>query len=104
VSTSLEVIAFRDMGGEFQRMLTIKKFCEEQKVSYPKEVEEYFEDSDGIGHAHESEEALRHGFMEVRLRDALRKWRDEDCGWYGYEIDVADLPEDVKTLRFFAAW
>jgi hypothetical protein len=97
MSMSTYVQAFRDMEGEFKKMLSIKKFCDEQKVSYPKEVTAFFGSSVG-----ESEECLKEEMLQVPLDKVLRKYSDD--GREGYEIDVKDIPKSVKTIRFVNSW
>ncbi len=94
---STSVVAFRDMGGEFTRMVEVKLFCEAHHVSYPKEVQDYF-GSNVI----ESVETLRDELLTVDLGGALTEWQDESA--QGYEVDVTKLPSEVKTLRFYNSW
>jgi len=97
MSMSTNVQAFRDMNGEFARMLEAKKFCDERKLSYPKEVDEYFQ-----GDADLDEHSLREQFLEVNISSAVTEYRDDYSE--GYEVEVAKLPKDVKTIRFRNSW
>ena len=102
MSMSMHVSALRDMDGEFKRMLEVKKFCDTNKVSYPKEVTDYFGDEVG---PLDSEESLRDDLYEIELDDKMKEWSDGPSGYRsGYEIDIADIPTEVKTLRFYASW
>lgn len=94
---STQVVAFRDMDGEFAKMLEVKRFCEAHHVSYPAEVDAFFK-----GKADYSEDVLREEFLEIPLGDALSKWEDDDAD--GYEVDVSKIPVGVKTIRFSNSW
>lgn len=73
---------------EYQRFLKIRMLCEEAKVSAPTQVQEYF------GGTQESDYPLRIDFKEPRKYSSA-------CGdASGLEIDIADLPKGVKTIRF----
>lgn len=65
MSTSTHIIAFRDMDGEFARMLEVKRFC-------------------------------------VNIDSALTEWRSDEAE--GREIEIAKLPPEVKTIRFYQSW
>lgn len=97
MSMSTHVKAFRDMDGEFARMLEAKKFCDARKLSYPKEVDEYFQ-----GDADLNEQSLRNQFLEVDISTAVVEWCDESSE--GYEVEVTKIPKEVKTIRFFNSW
>jgi hypothetical protein len=97
MSMSTRVQAFRDMDGDFKRMMEVKLFCDEHKVSYPAEVVKFFK-----GMAGESESCLRDEMLEIDIRACVRE-RSEDTSLY-YEIDVSSIPPDVKTLRFSNSW
>lgn len=98
MSRDLYVTAFRDMDGTFARMLEIKQFCDEKHVSYPKEVTDYFGEYVSPS---DSETKLAEELGEINVHDKLRRWHDTDG--YGYEIDMADIPKEVKTLRFYVS-
>ena len=97
MSESISVTAFRDMDGEFQRMLEAKRYCEAHGFSYPKEVQDYFG-----GDVEEAEDDLRDSMLEVPLGDIVQEYESE--GSDGYEVDVTRLPKEVKTLRFSRSW
>lgn len=100
MSMSMHVTAFRDMDGEFKRMLEIKNFCASHDVSYPKEVTDYFGDSLS---PLDSDTSLYEDFAEIDLDSKLRRWDDDDCR-SGYEIDVSDIPSEAKILRFYVSY
>ena len=100
MSMSMHVTAFRDMDGEFKRMLEVKNFCDAHDVSYPKEVTDYFGDSVS---SLDSDTSLYEDFAEIDLESKLREWHGKSYG-DGYEIDVADIPEGAETLRFYVSY
>lgn len=89
--------AFRDLDGKFNKMLEIKRYCEKNEVSYPKEVQEYFG-----GKAGTEEQFLIDGMREISIGEVVREWRNDHSE--GIEIDLEDLPPEVKTIRFVNSW
>lgn len=105
MSMSTNVVAFRDMDGEFSRMLDIKQFCDQKKVSYPQEVKDYFKDVDLEDYTPDGDlddGDLHDAMLKVDISAALQEWSDDSSE--GYEVDVAKLPSDVKTIRFYNSW
>lgn len=94
---STYVQAFRDMDGEFKRMIEAKEFCDERKLSYPIEVETYFKRCAG-----ENRTYLEAEFLQVNTNLWVKDWKD-DCR-EGFEIEVKDIPTEVKTIRFVNSW
>ena len=97
MSMSTRVEAFRDMDGEFAKMLRAKTFCDEQHLSYPKEAQDYFGKYAGYNEA-----GLRDAFLLVDIDHLLTEYHDGSSD--GFELEVARLPQEVKTLRFFNCW
>ena len=97
MSMSTHIQAFRDMNGEFKKMLEILLFCREKGVSLPKEVEEYFGDN-----ADYDEDEIKDEMLEIDITSLVRDWTSTSAD--GYEVDVKDLPKEVKTLRFYNSW
>lgn len=97
MSMSTHIHAFRDMDGEFKRMMDAKVYCDAHSLSYPREVDTYFR-----GSAEESEQYLRDEMLEIDIRDALTDYSDHSS--QGYEVDVSKLPKEVKTIRFVNSW
>ena len=87
------VVAFRDLVGDFEKMLKARKFCDENNLSYPKEVTEYF--GKRIKY---SEDDLREEMSEVNIDKIVREYSGDMLD--GFEIDVKDIPAEVKTIRF----
>jgi len=110
VSVSAYLIGVRNMDGTFDRMMVAKKFCDEQELSYPAEVAEYF------GHlADESEAYIREQMAEIILAYGTGSgWRTErgdvpiEIGagdmtkWAS--INVADIPEGIESLKVMLSW
>ena len=94
---STHVTAFRDLDGKFKEMMEIKKFCEAKRVSYPTEVSEYFGK-----YINDNEKDILESLSEVKIGKAVRSFTDESSDIY--EIDLKDLPKDVKTIRFYNSW
>ena len=94
---STRVTAFRDMNGEFKKMLEAKKFCDERELSYPAEVRTYFGNC-----ADQSEESIAQELLTIVTKDWVKEWSG-DYG-QGFEVDVASIPKEVKTIRFYNSW
>lgn len=79
----------------FDKMIELKLKCEEMGVSLPAEVKEYF----GEYH-YETVSCLKHEtlYQDVPHRD----WNDQTS--QGFEIDVKEIPENIKTIRFYCSW
>ncbi len=104
------LIGIRDMSGEFSKMLSAKKFCDDKKLSYPKEVQEYFgelvdEDEDTICSEMQhlplieiSGEGLEKRNTKVKARDCSRN--ETVC----YEFDLSEIPAGLKALRLEMSW
>lgn len=97
MSMSTYITALRDMDGKFKDMLEIKRFCDRKKVSYPKEVIEYFGNNLG-----ESEEYMIQEMLEVRIPQ--KEFSDDRVNGSGIEIQVKDIPPEVKVIRFVNSW
>ncbi len=85
------VIGFVPPDDRWRKMKAIYDACIEAEVDIPKEVEEFFGggEPDPAG-------------MEQSLSKLLREWSND--GGAGYELDVADIPKNVKTIRFYNSW
>ena len=96
---STHVVAMRNMGHEFEKMLKVKHFCEENKVGYPYEVADYFGEF-----VKEDESVIRDAMAEVTLSgdNGLTEFTDEYRT--GYEVEIAKLPKEVKVIRFYNSW
>lgn len=97
MSMSTYVRGFRDMDGKFKEMLEIKRFCDSKKVSYPKEVTEYF----GRNLA-EDEQYMIGEMLEISIPH--KEFDDERVNGSGIEILVKDIPKEVKVIRFTNSW
>lgn len=89
---AINLIGIRDLDGKFQDMLDIKHLCEKNSIPYPNEVESYFK-----GLAYENECYLKQNLETVEV--SKKEFRSDNGE--GFEIDVKDIPSEVKTLRFY---
>jgi hypothetical protein len=89
MSMSAHAVGFAPPDEAWQKMKAVWDSCQAAKVPVPKEVEMFFgwDNPDPAG-------------VEVSL--PVRKW-DADMR-EGYELDVADIPAHVKTIRFWNSW
>ena len=78
------------------KMVKAYEACGEAGTDIPVKLDEYFDSIDMDGH----EAVAEDGKKLVEL--PTRKWADEVGE--GFELDVADIPENVKTIRFWNSW
>lgn len=79
---------------EYQAILALKRACDAvEGAKYPEVVGAYFKARGGCP---EDEESA----LEVEL--PTTKWGAEMRE--GFEVVVADIPDGVKTLRFYCSW
>lgn len=88
------VTFLRDLGGEFKKMMEIKKFCDKQKVSYPIEVQNYFGKLINESDAYIAEEMAQISAPREVVTHSTDDARDH------YEIEVSRIPPGTKTIRF----
>lgn len=89
----------------FTKMIAIKKYCEEQGVSYPDEVKDYFgefvdEDEFYIAEEMNEKEIIAldgGGVMSYATVIPFTECHqgDDIC----LEFNIEDIPADIKTLR-----
>jgi len=89
------ITGFRKMGAEFDKMMDVKKFCDEKGVSYPQEVKDFFD-----GWEQETEETIRAEMATIEIP----KQEITDDGIFGWEINAADIPEDCEKIRFWVGY
>jgi hypothetical protein len=87
---STHVTGFAPPDEQWAKMKAIWDACEAAGIEVPDEVEEFF-----------GGEAPDPAGVEVDL--PLRKWNGGEGG-AGYELDIASIPPQVKTLRFYNSW
>jgi hypothetical protein len=89
MSMSTHVTGFAPPDEQWAKMKAIWDACGAAGIAVPDEVERFFggEEPDEAG-------------VEVDL--PLREWSD-DAG-AGYELDIASIPPQVKTIRFYNSW
>jgi hypothetical protein len=90
MSMSTHVTGFAPPDEQWQKMKAIWDACGAAQIPVPGEVEEFF-----------GGEAPDPAGVEVDL--PLREWQ-EDGASAGYELDVAAIPPQVKTIRFYNSW
>ena len=89
MSMSTHVIGFVPPDERWQAMKAVWDACKATGIGVPAEVEIFFdgEDPDPAG-------------QEVPL--PAREWSDQSRE--GYELDVAAIPSQVRTIRFYNSW
>jgi hypothetical protein len=88
---SLHVVGFVPPDEEFEKMQAIWDACEEADVKIPSEVEKFF----GF-------ESPDPGGVEVKV--PIQEWdhhNNDTC--FGMELQVDQIPKEVKVLRFYVS-
>ena len=85
------IVGFVPPDAEWQKMAAVYFACKEAKIDIPGEVERFFDDGEPDPQG-----------QEISLRHLVREY--EADMHQGLEIDIASLPKNVKTIRFYNAW
>ncbi|PWU07237.1 MAG: hypothetical protein C5B43_00655 [Verrucomicrobia bacterium] len=87
------VVGIKTRDEKFNAMKSIWNQCIFYKIPIPKEVEEYFNDMTPDPNG-------------VVVYIPHKDWADPDPNnpRNGIEINVSDIPEDVKVIRFINSW
>lgn len=89
MSSSMYVIGFVPPDEKWQRMADIYFACKRANVAIPMEVEDFFDGGEPDAHGQEVHIPSRGWSAEMRE---------------GIEIDVAQIPSKVKTIRFYKSY
>lgn len=92
---STHLTGIRNMDANFKEMLEMKQLCDAKGFSYPVEVTEYFGN-----HLGESDKYIAEQMLHVEIP---HKEFEEDMT-EGIEIEVKDIPKEVKTILFYNSW
>ena len=98
MSMSTHVIGIVPVDAKFRKMWDLRETCIEAGVSLPKEVSEFFRGPDGYDK--ECDESGMH--MEIEKLPCVKEHNAESE--QGYEIDIRELPEDVKIIRVYNSY
>lgn len=98
MSMSMNVIGIAASTDRHEKMIAIVKACEAGGVTPPAQVLAYFaattEEYDGVT----SENAEYELHREIPHREWKRDMSE------GFEVDIAEMPPDVTTVRFYCSW
>lgn len=96
-------IGIRDLDGKFKDMVDLKLMCDKTKVSYPRELVDYFapaikeHGTDELKYL--DEKAMESIMTEMQIPKEARtgdvEYKD------GMFIDVSKLPKDIKKIRIY---
>ena len=92
MSMSSHVLGVRDLDGRFAKMMQAKLACESAGVGYPQEVTDYFK------FPREGEEYRRKEMESVDISQAVTKFSRD--GTDGFQVELSNLPDCVKSVRF----
>ena len=91
MSMSIHVKGIREADDEFRKMVAAKKACDEAGVDPPQEVEDFL--------CEFTNEDIAQGFMEIKIPH--NEWKD-NYRW-GFEVELAQIPANVKKVRFYCS-
>lgn len=89
---STTIVGIRDLDGQFQKMMEVKKACEAAGIGYPEEVRQYFK------YPEESERMLREEMESMDIDIAVKKSSNDYSNIW--EVDLSKLPKEVKKIQF----
>ncbi len=85
---STSVYGMRDKdGAEHKKMVAVMRACEEASISWPKEVDKYFDS-----------EVNEDGPLQVDLADAVEEGHGDSDEWW--DVDLSKLPKGITKIRF----
>lgn len=93
MSMSSHIVGIRDLDGQFSKMMAVKIACDSAEVEYPEDVKKYF----GAG-VDEDEDYIRRQMESIDIKTIVREYTRDMVDVY--EIRVADIPKEVKAIRF----
>ena len=103
MSISTIIVGVRDLRKEFDKMWTVAKACEKAKITFPKEVCDYF-----IIDADQKELDDKSCYEQEKLtfdlkgKPGVKTWSADMEE--GFEVDLTKLPKDVKKIRFYNSY
>ena len=90
---STRVSGVRDLDGKFAKMARIKEMCDKEKISYPREVEDYFD------YPEESVSYNKQEMEEVGIEDLVERNESVEMSDI-WEVDLKKLPKEITKIRF----
>lgn len=102
MGASTYIVGIRSEEGTLREMAHLALECDRLGVSYPKEIEDYFEGTEALEHS--TLENMIIAATEVDLEDDLNieGLVEGDVRYHnGAVIDLNKLPRDIKFLRVY---
>lgn len=91
MSMSTHISGFKPPDDKWKEMKAVYDACEKAQISIPDSVVKFFDydtpDESGV---------------TTDIMPYASEWRTD--GQDGYQIDLSDLPEDIKIIRFFNSY
>ncbi len=92
MSMSTHVIAFKPADEKWHAMKAVWDACKKAKIPVPPEVEDYFD------HTEPDPQGVRVDSDVLATYRCVKEYRGEMEE--GLEVDITNLPADVKIIRF----
>ena len=86
---SMHIIGFRPPDERWRKMKAVSDACEQVGIAPPKEVSQFF------GGEAPDERGVE---FDIPFSDWSDNFRQ------GFEIEVAKIPKDCTTIRFYTSW
>lgn len=93
MSSSMHVVGFKPADDRWQKMKAVWDACSAAKVAAPTAVTLFFNGEDP------SDEGVE---VSIEKHKCCKKYSEEMRE--GFDINLADLPADVKVLRFYTSY
>jgi hypothetical protein len=88
---STYVMAFKGQDEEWSNMKNVYEACQKANIAVPEEVMEFFE----------NKKPSIYG-ANVDIKSATSKWNEDMQE--GLEVDLTELPDGVRFIRFINSW
>ncbi len=96
MSMSTYIIGVVPPDEDWKKMKQVYDACIEADIDIPDDVWTFFDKEEP------DEDGVLLDLLDKKEFAICRPWGDMDSD--GFELDVCDIPKNVKTLRFYNSW
>lgn len=94
-SPSLIVTGIIPKDDKWDRMAQVYRACKSANVEMPDEVDEFF----GYGEISPDDDG-----PVADIDEYLVEYVNQESQYSGYDIELAELPSNIKTIRVYQSW
>lgn len=88
---SVSITGVRDLSKRFELMISVKEACDKANIDYPKDAYDFFG----------SDICENREYLSDKMETTGIKYYQPPSEYLDvYEVDISELPEDVKKIRF----